>query len=484
MCREGRTHEAYNLAKADMEQQLSWAQREMGWVLYYLIKDDSDAGNYQSLVSHLDELNSLDQLSIPYDNNLFECVLYKVAEFVKKHLQSESADTSVKLTELFSKLVRYNFEPSRGYSFLLQSFIKCANWDGMADFIDWWNLDKLLQDDYLPFRTESGRSIMSLAERAYIAKSKALMRLNDLGRIEEFLPQMENLVECHPEMIYPNYFYGKLLLSLGRNREEALRVILPFARRKASEFWVWQLLGDVFADEPDKQMACLLRAVNSRTSDNYLMKVRTKLAALYIDRSMLGHAKYQIKQVIKCCMSNHWGLPSEIASWIHQPWIESVEEDNHEILNYMEISNSILCEGTEEAIAVVTQIVHETNKVVLVYGYQKSIKQKLRLRVNLGDVLKINYIIAPDGTLRILNAVKTQLASGLNYAKMVRGVVRKRADKDFAFLHTANGDYFMSPDIVNRSNIEDGMRQRCLAVYCYNPKKDSWDWKCMSVFSY
>ena len=64
----------------------------------------------------------------------------------------------------------------------------------MADFFDWWNLENLTVDDYKPVEISKGRKIMSVAERAFIAKSKALLRLNDLGRIEEFLPQMDTLM--------------------------------------------------------------------------------------------------------------------------------------------------------------------------------------------------------------------------------------------------------------------------------------------------
>ena len=287
MCKSGQVQQAYNLARADMEQQLPWAQREMGWALYYLIKNDTETANYQSLVSHLDELKSLDQLTISEDNMLFENVLYKVAGYVKACISPTGIDTSVKLSRIFSTLRGYAFVASKGYSFLLQSFIKCEGWREMADFIDWWNFNNLLPEDYTPYQLQNGRTVLSLAERAYIAKSKALLLLNDLGRIEEFLPQIDELIENHPEMLYPGYFYGKMLLALGASVEDALRVIMPFVRRKITEFWVWSLLSDVFVNEPEKQLACLLRAVHCHTQENFLGRVRIKLAALYIQRNQL-----------------------------------------------------------------------------------------------------------------------------------------------------------------------------------------------------
>ncbi len=481
MCKAGQIQEAYDLAKADMENQLPWAQREMGWVLYYMIKIDSDTANYQSLLSHLDELNTLNQLVVPNDNMIFENILFKIAMYVKSHVTPTGIDSPVKLSTLFSRLHKYNFDSSKGYSFLLQSFIKCDAWQEMADFIDWWNLDKLMSEDYTPYRMDNGRTIMSVAERAFIAQSKALLRLNDRGRIEEFLPKLDDLMNAHPEMTYPGYFYGKLLLSLGSAQEEALRVVMPFARRKATEFWVWQLLSEVFVNDPDKQLACLLRAVHCRTQEKFLGKVRIKLATLYIQRNMLGHAKYQIDKITQCYLSQGWHLPYEVECWVHQPWINTISSSDQAPIDYMSITDEILCEGTEEAIAIVTYIDANSHRATLIYGREKRMTQKLRFKVGTGVVLKINYITEPDGKFRILSACQTRFPSDLDYAKVVEGTIRKRDDKNFAFLKTNNGDIYIAPQIVRKYNLLNNEAVKSLVVYDYNRRKETWNWTCVSI---
>lgn len=481
MCRNGQVQEAYELAKADLEQQQPWAQRAMGWALYYLIKNDAESGNYPSLLSHLDEFKELDQLVVPDDNMIFENILFKIAGFVKEYVQPTSIDSPNRLSSLLARLRGYDFEASKGYSFLLQSFIKCDNWPEMADFIDWWNLDKLAADDYEPYRLANGRTIMSLAERAYIAQSKALLRLNDPGRIEEFLPKMDELVENHPEMTYPGYFYGKMLLSLGSTQEEALRVILPFARRKATEFWVWQLLSDVFVNEPEKQLACLLRAVNCRTQENFLGKVRIKLATLYIQRHQYGCARYHIDKVTQCYLSQGWHLPYEIDSWIHQPWINSVNPTQDDSIDYMAITNEILCAGTEEAVAIVTRVDQNSHKATLVYGREKRTLQRLRFRVGPGAALRINYITEADGNMRVLNAGQTRLPSDLDYARVVEGTVNKRPDKDFAFLKTNAGDFYIAPHLVRKHNLQNHENIRSLIVLDFNRRNNTWEWSCISI---
>lgn len=98
MCKNGQVKEAYELAKADLVQNQPWSQREMGWVLYYMIKADTDTANFQSLLSHLEELNTLDQLTTSTDNMIFENVLYQVAQFVKSKILPSDLDSPSKLS--------------------------------------------------------------------------------------------------------------------------------------------------------------------------------------------------------------------------------------------------------------------------------------------------------------------------------------------------------------------------------------------------
>lgn len=481
LCKEGHVQQAYELAKADMIQQKPWGQLVMGWSLYYLIKDDAETANYPSMVSHLDELQSLNNLSVSSEPVLYEQFLFKVAEFVKANISPTGIDSPTKLSTLFSKLRGYTFEASKGYSFLLQSFIKCDSWLEMADFIDWWNLEKLTQEDYTPYKMDNGRTIMSVAEQAFIAQSKALLRLNDINRINNFLPKMDEIVENHTEMTYPGYFYGKLLLASGTNTNGALNAVIPFAKKKVTEFWVWQLLSDVFVNDPDKQLACLLRAVNCNSQEKYLGKVRIKLVNVCIQRNLFNLAKYQIDQITKCYLSQGWRLPYDVECWLHQPWIDSATSSNEAPIDYLTISDEILYGKVEKALAVVIYVDTNSHKTTLVYGHKKRLVQKLPIKVHPGVVIRINYILEPNGNPYVTSASLSSMDGNLNYAKEVEGTTQKRQDKDFAFLKTKNGDYFISPNAVRKYNIKEGMTIKALVVYDYNRKKEEWDWTCITI---
>ena len=483
MCKAGQVQEAYETAKTDLQANPKdvWTQREIGWSLYYLIKEDIERPNFQNLMAHLEELKSLDQLTIVNDSIIFDNVVFKLGEYVKNHIALKDIESPAKLSAIFNWLKVYQFSPSRRYSFLLQRFLKFDTWPELANFFDWWNLDNLTQEDYTPFVMDNGKKIMTLAERAYVANSKALLRLNDLGRIEDFLPKLDELMTAHTEMMYPGYFYGKLLLTLGSDKEEALKVIVPFARKKASEFWVWQLLSDAYTNEPDTQLACLLRAVHCRTQESFLGKVRIKLASFYVQRNQLDKGRFHIDAVIRCYASHGWKLPYEIDCWIHQPWLNTILPNGNDELDYMSITDNILCNGAEQTVAIVADIDQNSHKATLIYDYKKRMMQKLRTRVNAGMVLKINYVEDQEGHPKVINSTRTNLPADLTYAKYVEGVVNKRADKNFAFLKCGFKDYFISPNVVLHFNVQNGEQVKCLAIYNYNRRNDNWDWTCVTI---
>lgn len=224
MCKAG------DVAKADLGEapQDVWAQREMGWALYYLLKTDLDNNDRGGFLAHAEELAGLDLLTTSGDAMMFSNVLWKMAEFAK----TVAPGSLHEMDSLFGLVGKYTFAPSKGYSCLLKSCLRLGQWERLADFIEWWNLDNLQPDDFEQYRLENGKKAMSLAEQAYIGYAKALLRKGDVGRISAFLPKIEKLTEGFPDMMYPGYFCGKLMLATGAARDDALTVVMPFARKK------------------------------------------------------------------------------------------------------------------------------------------------------------------------------------------------------------------------------------------------------------
>ena len=63
---------------------------------------------------------------------------------------------------------------------------------------------------------------------------------------------------------------GKLLVWSG-DLERARSYILPTARKKPQEFWVWSLMADLF---PDKKVNCIARALTCPADEKYTVRVK------------------------------------------------------------------------------------------------------------------------------------------------------------------------------------------------------------------
>ena len=480
-CKAGETAEAYALALQDWnaDPDNPWTQREVGWALYYLIKDDVENNQRDALYEHLDQLASLTLLDLNNDRIIYENVLWKVAEYVK----NIRADDLLAISEFFPKLQVFSFASSRPYSYLLQNCLKFEGWNQMADLIEWWNLANLQPEDYEQFTMQNGRKVMSLAERVYIAYSKALIKLGDQDRINAFIPQLEALMEAHPDMLYPGYFCGKLLIAQGASRDEALAKVVPFVKKKVNEFWAWQLMSDIFRDDYQKQLACLLRAVHCRTQEAFLGKIRIALADIYLRNNDRPRAKYHIDKVSACYLEQGWRLPTQIQEWSWQPWLQTTQADSSDPFDYKPITDAMLFTDLKECVAVVVYVDNQTKRAALVYGIKKRMMAKYGqwgFRPREGMMVNLKY--TPDGdNIQIVSVEQMPEPVSLPFVKTIEGTVDKREGNQFAFLKSGLNTSFVSPALVSTNHLVHGENVTAVIVYDLNKKKNEWGWTCISI---
>ena len=481
MCKAGNVLEAYEIAKTDFSTspQNVWSQREMGWALYYMLKKDIENRDNIAFYNHIEEVTNLNLLTISTDSLFFDTLLWILAEFVKSIPMSNLQE----LDKLFSLFNKYTFNPSKGYSYLLKSCLGFETWKHLIDFLEWWNLNNLLPEDYQQIELENGPKSISLAERSYIAYSKALLKLNDREKIRRFLPKIEKLIEDYPIMLYPGYYCGKLMLAAETAREDALNAVMPFIRKKQSEFWIWQLLSEIYKEDIETCLACLLRAVHCKTQEKFLGKVRMKIASIYLSRTDYSRAKYHIEQIMQCYMREGWHLPYEVQNWTRESCILNAAVNKSDGVDYKRITDDILLKGANKNIAIVTSIDAVNKRVVIIYGEKKRAVVKIKeMNIKEGTLLNIYWIPAQNEGVKIVKAelIKDKIVN-CPYIKPISGSVLKSTNKSFAFVKGQNIDCYIHPKKVEKYNLKGGETVTVLAVYNYNKGKEEWSWTCMSV---
>lgn len=485
LCKCGDIAKAREMALADIEKfpQYPWPLTNYGWVLYYQIKNNLAIATNRPKV--METIADFCELNIPADGNdiLFQNIFFVIARFVHQNLPETDSQSEHLFSVIFSKLRGTRNLPCIGSSYLLDRVLKYKTWPQMKEFIEWWNLDNLRQEDFEKVKTSTGKSIMSLAERVHNAYTKCLINTHDEEKIHEFLPRIEYLIDNHPEMQYPCYCYMLLLKEIHSDNDAILKTFLPFARKKISDAWVWEKLGDLFVDDSEKQKACLLRAISCQNDESFLGNIRTKLAELYVRQNDYSRAKHHIIIVNNLYLNKGWHMKLNLVTLLRSSKIQNAMPDKSVTIDYMSITNSILYSEAKQCYAVITYVDTIKKRATLVYDAKCRTSAKCRFFAKAGDIVKLFYEKKNDGAIKVINLVKASLSPNLElpFMKVISGNVQKRQDKDFAFVKYGTDSAFISPEIVKRGNLHDGDNVRCRLAYDYNKKKDSWNWVCLSV---
>jgi len=493
----GKLKEAYDKAKEELEKNPNdiWNKRSIAWVLYEFIKSNAASSDFTVLEERVKELI---QLSLPDDEKMvFDSVGWQIVKIGYDTLKKDPVDLAL-LNSLFELIKQLKFtKPSDVYSALFKMFNKIHDvWPKYLEFVQWWDFDNFRSEDYLKEKLPDGKEIISLAERGYIAVSKRLlddvtktMHGTDLSlqrqRLKDFLPKLEKLIENHPEYQYPPYFKAKILLALG-DMENVLSVFLPFARSKASEFWVWDLLSEIFDSEPDKKIACLCKALLCKTPPEFFIKVRSKLAEILITKSLFSEAKTEILEILKIRQNNKWPIPHIVAQWISAEWYLQATERNSNIefyKLYFAKAEEILFQDFPEELAVV-EFVNQDKKVLSFiinkektgfFRYDRYLK-----KVEVGDRLLVRLEgTGTDTHYRVISMKTTNEQPGIDVMKSFKGELRIKEGQFFGFVELI----FVAPELIKKDNLKNGQIIKGEALVSFNKKKGEWGWKAINTIN-
>lgn len=485
----GKVEEALNMAKAELlaEPNNIWAKRNISWVFYEYLKQSSSPEDFDSFISWLNEIKNL---QLPDEEKmLFEQLSWQVGKMAFGLSKSNPIDPQ-KGIRLYEIIQSFNFpKPSAGYSFLFKSLHKSLKDTGSyLQFADWWDFKNFMPEDLQKDKMPNGREMMSIAEQAYIAYTKHLLPkqtqfgeiIFDREKATAFLPILSEVVDNYPDFQYPAYFQAKLLLALG-DKDNLLESLLPFAKKKRNDFWVWEILAEAFSKEADKVFACYCKALSCKSPEEMLVSLRQKMAALLISRKLYQEARTEIELLVNSRTENGFRIPSEVVNWQSQEWYKNATSQKNNFGLYKEFTpaaESILFSDTPEE-TVIVEFVNSDKKMLnfiaseTKFGYFKY--DRFFRDVKVGDTLKVRFQGGSnEGMHQIYTAIKAEdEAFKKQFMKQVSGIVKITSGKSFGFLE----DVFVHPTIVTRKKLIDGMSIEGLAIRSYNQEKKQWTWK-------
>src|SRR5690554_319059 len=368
----GEIEEAYQMALQRMgaPDKDEWDDRAFGWCLIDLIKRDTKAGQQANLSHYRQQLeaitvpesddvltkqrqfaislcnpqgqrvNEAKQLSkagqhdraaaiyrellqdTPVDRDLSVSLGWELYRLSKQLLDQSDVNLQP-IKQNLNEYLRLNVEkPSLLHSVILQVAAKFAGADrfNMAAFCRLWNLEFLRPEDWERFRTDDSKELPALAERVIQQASKEAGRTQDPRLASYILPYLDRALGEYSDNIWLFLNKAKVLLTLQRN-EDAFKFALDVARAKSNDYWVWELLGDICAnDDPDLSLSCYCKALLCSSDDRFSVKVRGKLASLLVERSKFPEAKFEINRFLEIKRREGNKVPPEIERFENQDW--------------------------------------------------------------------------------------------------------------------------------------------------------------------
>lgn len=289
-------------------------RKSWGWELYRLAKAELQGGNKDdfspSAVQRVKRyLNTYLKLNLKGADTLREG-----NEFQQHTPQRVARGIS------FSRMMNSAASSDRLHSLMLHLALRLAKGDHLMalPFLRLWDLNNLTEEDFASQTGSDGKTYSSLAERAIQAAAAEAIEGDRPDDLRFILPHVEAALKRFPENIWLKLHLVKLLRGLRRT-DEARALAIEFAREKATDYWVWDLIADLSPDEPALQLSCCAKALICSQDDNFVGKVRLKLAALIADHHP-AEARFEVERVLRHREQAGYRIPHEAQAMSESAW--------------------------------------------------------------------------------------------------------------------------------------------------------------------
>lgn len=186
----------------------------------------------------------------------------------------------------------------------------------LLPFLRLWNPDQFNDEDFDRQTGKDGKTYPSLVEQVIQAASVEAAQSDRVDDCQFILPHVQAAMKRFPDNIWLKFNLTKLLRGMGRI-DEALKLAVEFAREKASEYWAWELIGDLVPNDIDLRRSCYAKALSCSQDDNFVGKVRLKFAAL-LEESHPAEARFEAERMIAHRARAGYAIPREAQSLVER----------------------------------------------------------------------------------------------------------------------------------------------------------------------
>ena len=483
----GKLFEAYDMAKSEMDAEPGniWGKRNLSWVLYAQL--DELASNLDAFIAKINEVKELD---LPASEEMFfENISIVISKAARVITHEPTLDIN-KIHRLFDSIKELSLKRnSKWFCVLFNAMHKgMKESNRYIEFADWWDFKNFRPEDFQKEKMPNGKEVMAIAEQAYIAYSKHLLpKQTQHGEIifykekaEAFLPVLSQIVEDYPQFQYPAYFNAKLLLALG-DKDNMLESLLPFAKKKRNDFWVWEILAEAFSSDPEKVFACYCKALSCKSPDEMLVSLRQKMAGILISRKLFNEARTEIDLLVHARTEHGFKIPTEVTNWQAMDWYKTAvtSKSNFGFYKaYVPIAEALLFSDVPEE-SVIVEFVNADKKILNFIASEKKFGflkyDRFFSDVKVGDTLKVRFQGGSNESMhQLYTAIKVNDdAFKKQFMKEITGILKIQIGKSFGFID----DIFIHPTLIAKLNLKDGMNIKGTSIKTYNQEKKKWGWK-------
>lgn len=500
--KENKLQEAFNIilpiVQADRNNEE--AVIAFGWVMYAYLKQSEN--NIQTYMNNITLFNDNVSLNFKANGYLLDDSITNLKNSILWSFRRVIQQDKLYANILFPQLLRFcgssskfieqrlfiNKEPSASRFLIkeIRQHLNDVNYLLFMDMIGFSWFDRL---DYesSSFKNKKNEiiSVPPLAEGVLNYHAKKLIATSSITiaeqKIYDFIEVLDAEIVKNPSYDWLSYYKAKLLMKVNR-KEEALQILVHFARTRSKDFWVWDLISELVDD--DAKFNCLCAGLLCKAKQEMIISIQEKIIPLLVKRELFSNAKFELDQLISTRMQKWGKISQQIADLKNESWYSNATSPNNRenLKEYADKAEEILYQTLPFSDIFVTYVNEQkgvvnfahlvNNHIKKGYFYMDSIDEQQdwvadqMLKVKMledkkrADLYKI-YAIAPGDESYIHHFIQS-----------ARGYVDKEYSNPFAFVD----DVYIPPNLVKEHKIQNFDEVSYIKKRTFNKKKNTWGW--------